>query len=253
MNSNIIFSIFIVFAWNVLSNAYLTYPQKYLIQRIIQNPETPAEIINKTKGIIALNYIPWTFSQYNQFVNKNRSFLHKKHIPLNDLRQYAVLGMIKALNRYNGSVDFPIYAEKYVLGSLHRGVTDLIPMRPISHTLRMNRKEAPPITFAHENTWMFDKLYKPKEKDSNKILRMEEKYISQKDEIERINNIVKQQSPYEQRMFYYRYSEDTLKEIRTIGMVSKLMCCSDETYRKKMNEIMRKIREKIEVSKYHEM
>ena len=242
-----------ILSFTILSNAYLTYPQKILIQKIIQNPETPYEIKNKTKGIIALNYIPWAFSQYNQFVNKNRSFLHKKHIRLNDLRQYAVLGMIKALNRYNGSVDFPLYAEKYVLGTLHQGVTDLIPMRPISHALRMKHKEAPPITFVHENTWMFDKLYKPKDNDSDKITQMEDKYISHKEEIERINKIVKEQTPYEQRMFYYRYSEDTLKEIRTIGTVSKLMCCSDETYRKKMNEIMRKIREKIEESKYDNM
>lgn len=240
-------------SFNILSKSYLTHPQKILIQRIIQNPATPDEIKNKTKGIIAMNYIPWAFSQYNRFVVKNRSFLHKKHVPLNDLRQYAILGIIKALNRYNGSVDFTVYAEKYVLGSLQRGVTELIPLKPISHALRMNRKKVPSITFAHENTWMFDKLYKQKDKNSDKITWTEDKYISHKEEIERINNIVKQQSPYEQRLFYYRYSEDTLKEIRTIGTVCELISCSDETYRKKMNELMRKIREKIDGSEYDEI
>ena len=237
----------VLFAYCILSiNGFLTNPQKIYIKNIIQNPAASQEIKNKTKEVIALNYIPWAFSQYKQFLVKNRSYLYKKHIPLNDLRQYAILGMLKALERYNGSVDFTVYAEKFVLGTLHQGVTDLIPLKPISHTMRMNKKEVPTITFAHEHNWMFDKLRKSKDITGfQQILRTEDKYISKKDEIEKINKIVKEETPYKQRMFYYRYCEDTLKEIRTVGMVSKLMSCSTETYRKKMNEILKKIREKI--------
>jgi RNA polymerase sigma factor (sigma-70 family) len=217
-----------------------------MIQHIIQNKDISPEIKNKTKEIIATHYTPWALSQYNKFVNRNRSYLYKKHIPLNDLRQYAIVGMAKALAKYNGSVDFTLYAEKYVLGTLHQGVTDLIPLRPISHSLRMNGKDAPSITFAHENTWMFDKLYKSNSRDNtNIILRSEEKYISRKNEIERINAIVKQFTPYEQQLFYYRYSKDTLHEIRTVANVAELMCCSTETYRKKMNKIIDKIRDEI--------
>jgi RNA polymerase sigma factor (sigma-70 family) len=217
-----------------------------MIQNIIQNKDISPEIKNKTKEIIATHYTPWALSQYNKFVNRNRSYLYKKHIPLNDLRQYAIVGILKALEKYNGSVDFTIYAEKYVLGTLHQGVTDLIPLRPISHSLRMNGKDAPSITFAHENTWMFDKLYKSKSRyDTNIILRSEEKYISRKNEIERINAIVKQFTPYEQQLFYYRYSKDTLHEIRTVTNVAELMCCSTETYRKKMNKIIEKIRDEL--------
>jgi len=226
-----------------LIKSYLSYSQKRIIQNIIQNKDISPEIKNKTKEIIAINYIPWALSQYNKFVNKNRSYLYKKHIPLNDLRQYAIIGILKAVKKYNGSVDFTVYAEKYVLGTLHQGVTDLLPLRPISHSLRMNGKYVPSISFAHENTWMFDKLYKSKSCDTTDIImKSEDKYISCKIEIERINNIVKQLSPYDQQMFYYRYSKDTLHEIRTVSTVSELMCCSTETYRKKMNKIIEKIR-----------
>jgi RNA polymerase sigma factor (sigma-70 family) len=227
----------------ILSKAFLSYSQKKLIQNIIQDKDVPIEIKNKTKEIIAINYIPWALSQYNKFVNKNRSFLYKKHIPLNDLRQYSIIGILKALEKYNCSVDFTVYAEKYVLGTLHQGVTDLIPLRPISHSLRMNGKYIPTITFAHENTWMFDKLYTPKNHDTTDIiLKSEDKHISRKIEIEKINNIVKQFTTYEQKMFYYRHSKDTLHEIRTVAHVAELMCCSNETYRKKMNKIIEKIR-----------
>lgn len=239
------FTIVIFLYYIILSNAFLTHSQKKIIKNIIQNNNVPIEIKNKTKEIIAISYTPWALSQYKIFVKKNRSYLHKKHIPLNDLKQYAIMGMIKALERYNSSVDFTVYAEKYVVGTLHKGVTELIPLRPISHSMRMNGKKTPSITFTHENTWMFDKLYKSQNDDSDKILKTEDKYISCKNEIERINNIVKQLTPYEQRIFYYRYSKDTLKEIRTIATVSDLMCFSTETYRKKMNIIMQKISNEI--------
>jgi RNA polymerase sigma factor (sigma-70 family) len=230
----------------ILSKAFLSYSQKRMITNIIQNEDVPIEIKNKTKEIIAINYIPWALSQYNKFVNKNRSYLHKKHIPLNDLRQYAIIGILKAVEKYNCSVDFTVYAEKYVLGTLHQGVTDLLPLRPISHSLRMNGKDVPTISFAHENTWMFDKLYKSKSRDTTDIImKSEDKYISRKIEIERINNIVKQLTPYENKLFYYRYSKDTLREIRTVANVAELMCCSTETYRKKMNKIIEKIRNEI--------
>jgi hypothetical protein len=61
----------------------------------------------------------------------------------------------------------------------------------------------------------------------------------------RINNIVKQLTPYENKLFYYRYSKDTLREIRTVVAVAELMCCSTETYRKKMNKIIEIIRHEI--------
>ncbi len=240
------FIITLFLCYVVQIKGFLSYSQKRMIQHIIQNKDISPEIKNKTKEIIATHYTPWALSQYNKFVNRNRSYLYKKHIPLNDLRQYAIVGMAKALAKYNGSVDFTLYAEKYVLGTLHQGVTDLIPLRPISHSLRMNGKDAPSITFAHENTWMFDKLYKSNSRDNtNIILRSEEKYISRKNEIERINAIVKQFTPYEQQLFYYRYSKDTLHEIRTVANVAELMCCSTETYRKKMNKIIDKIRDEI--------
>ena len=227
------------------SNAFLTNSQKKLIQNIIQNKDAPPEIKTKTKEIIATSYIPWALRQYKIFVKKNRSYLSKNHIPLNDLRQYAIMGMIKAVKNYNASVDFTLYAEKYVCGTLHQGVTDLIPLRPISHALRMQRKKVPSIIFTHENTWMFDKLHKSKYEEWDTILHCENKYITRKNAIDQINNVVSQFTPYEQRMFYYRYSKSTLKEIRSISNVSELMCCSSETYRKKMNEIFRKIREEI--------
>ena len=244
-----LFTVTLMLCFSSLIKGFLTYSQKRIIQNIIQNKDISPEMKNKTKEIIASHYTPWALSQYNQFVNKNRSYLYKKRIPLNDLRQYAIIGMAKALAKYNGSVDFTLYAEKYVLGTLHQGVTDLIPLRPISHSLRMNGKEVPIINFAHENTWMFDKLYTAKNRDSTDstdiILRSEDKYISRKNEIERINAIVKQLSPYEQQMFYYRYSKDTLHEIRKVANVAELMCCSNETYRKKMNKIIEKIRDGI--------
>lgn len=242
-----LFNIILFITYSILSAAFLTPSQKKLVQNIIQNKDVSPEIKNKTKEIIAIHYTPWALSQYNIFVYKNRNYLHKHHVHLSDLRQYAMLGMIKALKNYNASVDFTIYAQKYVLGTLHQGVTDLIPSRPIMHKSRLHGNKVPITTFTHENTWMFDKLDKRngRECGPDKILHGKHEYIHYKHAIDKINNIVGGFTHYEQRMFYSRYSRSTLKEINTIDKVANLMCCSNETYRKKMNKIIEKIRQEL--------
>ena len=70
-------------------------------------------------------------------------------------------------------------------------------------------------------------------------------YISRKQEISKIKQIVAREPPHIKRMFYYRYSKYTLEEIRTIDSVSTLMDFSSETYRKHMNKLLNKIRTEI--------
>jgi hypothetical protein len=251
-----------------ITHAYLTGQQKQYIKNIIQNPHVPTEIKNKTKQIIAVHYVPWVLSEYNTFIGKHHKYLYKNQILLNDLRQYAFLGMIKALVNYDSSVDFTIYAKTFVLGSLHQGVTKLLPLHPISHRNRLKGAKLPPITFTNENIWMFDKI-KPLKKTTNDknhkgngydggngydegeddILlscnNIIQPYISRKQEIDKIKKIVAREPPHIIRMFYYRYSKYTLEEIRTIETVSSLMDYSSETYRKHMNKLMKKIKAEI--------
>ena len=254
----------------IILNAYLTLHQKQFIKNIIQSPNVPAEIKNKTKKIIAVHYLPWTLAEYNKFVSKHYKYLYKNQILLNDLRQYAILGMTKALVNYNSSVDFTLYAKKYVLGSLHHGVTKLLPLHPVSHKNRLKGMKLPPITFTNENTWMFDKIkpYNGKnftplknsiqttDEFSNKLPVTDDDiilvrndntnpYISRKKEIDKIKYIVAQEPPHIRRMFYYRYSKYTLEEIRTIDTVSELMGFTSETYRKTMNKLMKKLKNEI--------
>lgn len=231
-----------------MTACYLTVPQKQLIKKIIQNPHVSEEIKNKTKQIIATHYIPWTLAQYNVFVSKHHKYLYKNQILKNDLRQYAILGMTKALVNYNSSVDFTLYAKKYVLGSLHKGVTLLLPLHPVSHKTRLKGIKLPPITFTNENTWMFDKLNPSVHTNDDIILASNcntQPYLSRKKEIDKIKTVVAEEPPHIKRMFYYRYSKYTLEEIRTIDSVSELMGFTSETYRKRMNKLIKKIKNEI--------
>jgi ferritin-like protein len=246
-----IYTIFFLY-YIVIAHAYLTGQQKQYIKNIIQNPHVPTEIKNKTKQIIAVHYVPWVLAEYNTFIGKHHKYLYKNQVLLNDLRQYAFLGMIKALVNYDSSVDFTIYAKTFVLGSLHQGVTKLLPLHPISHSNRLKGAKLPPITFTNENIWMFDKLGKHPlanpENDEDVILSLNsniQPYISRKQEIDKIKKIVAREPPHIIRMFYYRYSKYTLEEIRTIETVSSLMDYSSETYRKHMNKLMKKIKAEI--------
>jgi hypothetical protein len=113
----------------------------------------------------------------------------------------------------------------------------------------------PPITFTNENVWMFDKLGKQSlanyEDDEDVILSLNSNvhpYISRKQEIAKIKQIVAREPPHIKRMFYYRYSKYTLEEIRTIDYVSTLMDYSSETYRKHMNKLLKKIKAELSSS-----
>ena len=253
------FLIYWFFFFSILHgmHAYLTSTQKQYIKNIIQNPRVPPEIKNKTKQIIAIHYTPWALAQYNTFIGKHYKYLYKNQVVLNDLRQYALLGMVKALVHYDSSVDFTSYAQKYVLGSLHQGVSLLLPLHPVSHRNRLKGAKLPPITFTNENVWMFDKLGKQSlanyhdEDPEDVILSLNSNvhpYISRKQEIAKIKQIVALEPPHIKRMFYYRYSKYTLEEIRTIDYVSKLMDYSSETYRKHMNKLLKKIKAELSSS-----
>ena len=59
------------------------------------------------------------------------------------------------------------------------------------------------------------------------------------EERRKIHSLIEKLSPKEKRMFYYRYDNETLDVIRTIGHVCELCGIHYETYRPKMRKIIK--------------
>lgn len=217
-----------------ISAAYLNIEQMTFVKSIIRNPDVPTDVITKTRECLAYNFIPFTLNEFRAFTTRNRRYM--KNIHYNDLRQYAIMGLCDASKKYNGTGSFFSYSKKYILGSLHTGLTILEPLKPQTTYGRLNGIKKPTIIFSN-NEWLHS---------LNKDF-IEEKQLFSIEKMEQIKNIVDRLTPFEKRLFYYRYCENTLKEIRSISHVSALMVITESCYRKRMFTIMEKIREGLEV------
>jgi RNA polymerase sigma factor (sigma-70 family) len=221
---------------------FLSNAQNKMISNILKHPDTDEITKIKTKIILAKHYLPWVIKKCKTYKKDKRNIL-KRITCQDDLLLYAYAGYLHAINNYNGKTAFVKYAENYVVGSLHRGINNLIPLKPISYTqYRKERsknpfyKIRPPKMVAYEDYWVFDKLY---EKQINKLNYDNEnikKLINVRTTINELSNEY-------QRLFYYRYDINTLKKYKSIKEICDLMSFSHETYYKKMRIILQKIKE----------
>ena len=213
------------------SSAYLQNSQMSSIRGILINPVSSPEIKHKTRECLAYNFIPFALAELKLFTRRNTKYM--KNIKYNDLRQYAIMGLCDAAKSYNGSYGFCNYARKYIIGSLHEGLTVLEPLKPQSKLQRLNGIHKPIITWGNTNEeWVYSL-----END-----HVKEHYNLQ---IEKIKQAVDQLDAFDKRLFYYKYCSETLKEIRSNRRVSDLTVISVETYRQKMSDIMSKLRDNI--------
>lgn len=153
---------------------------------------------------------------------------------------YAVQGFSKAIEHYNGSSAFHIYAKPYVQGELYRGLTDSTVLKPYRHSQIMSQKNSTTLRIrskntliSYENYWTFDKLLQEKG----------DRIYSDPTRIELIRDSVESMDLEMRRLFYLRYHSFDLSLRYPIANICELLCISSETYRKRMNRIIHQIRD----------
>ena len=206
-------------------SAYLEVHQLKLIRSIMSNPETPPLIRAKTQHILIKNYLPYAMSLSRRFSQNLKS---KKYI-INygkDLRQYAIQGLVHSVRRYNSTdMNLHPYAKKYIMGYLYYGVTELSPLRVLTHHQRYTQKIKLPSPNLSNDIWFYDRHAEPSD---NSILS---------ENITDIYYKLQQLTLEEKLIIIYRYDLITLKKKRTWAEVAKLMSCSRETLRNKVKKI----------------
>jgi len=210
------------------ASAYLQPHQLKLIRSIMSNPQTPPLIRAKTQYILIKNYLPYAMSLSRQFRENLKS---KKYIINHayDLQQYAIQGLVHSVQRYNGSnnVNLHPYAKKYIMGYLYYGVTELSPLRRLTHHQRYTQKIKLPSPSLTNDIWFYDKF------STNSY-----DYPLLSDKVIDIYNKFQQLTPEQKLIITYRYDLITFEKQRTWQQVADLMSCSTETLRKKMRQIM---------------
>jgi DNA-directed RNA polymerase specialized sigma subunit len=191
----------------------------------MSNPETPPLIRAKTQYILIKNYLPYTISLSRRF---SQNLKTKKYI-INygkDLRQYAIQGLVHSVRRYNSTdMNLHPYAKKYIMGYLYYGVTELSPLKVLSHYQRYTQKIKLPSPNLSNDIWFYDRYSEPSD---NSILseNITDTYYK-----------LQQLTLEEKLIIIYRYDLITLKKKRTWAEVAKLMSCSIETLRNKVKHI----------------
>ena len=240
-----------IFQINV-TRCYLTNIQITYIHNILVNPHTPIHIHNKTREILFNEYYGWLKKQVRKFIQSNH--FSNNHITTDELYQYATKGFLKAINNYHGEGSLVKYAEKFVIGEMHTGLLELIPLKPVNKYQKYIKKEKilKPTILPPENYWIFDKFREYT--DRNKEIFLKNGYLKNgsycfcKENITtyQIKIIVCELLPDQQKLFFTQYDFETLEPKHKINEICELLQISHETYRKKMNIIKKYIRLRLE-------
>jgi len=186
------------------------------------NKQTPPYIKIKTEQILIKNYLYYALSLSYNFQKKLKS---KKYL-INrgqDLHQYAIHGLVKAVRRYNyNTTTLQPYAKKYIMGYLYYGVTELSPLKQLSHYERYTKKIKLPSAQLNSDIWFYDNFMSSPEFGKTQLS---------------VYNKIQELTPIQKQIIFYRYDPLTLEKKRKWSEVAELLGCSTETIRKHMRQI----------------
>ena len=205
----------------------LTKIQQGHIRELLSNPKTPALIRLKTKNIVFEKYHTWAHGECRRLLNK-----HGCHEIPSELYEYASHGLLRAIHRYDWrrNTSFSIYAKKYVMGSIYRGMNVIYRTR--NH-----------VKFVDSTAdWIFDKYGKKYYYQTPTPTALSTKDNEPVD----LQELLKTLTPDERHLFQYVYGHlfDGSAKKRTVKEICDLMAYGNgETYRIQKNRMMDKMRE----------
>ena len=251
MQMNILIIIFLLFvkcslAFKMNTNTvYLSTTQWQSIHSLLKNPELTVEMRNKINTVIYNSYETYALIKAYEF----KTF-HKykcKNIKLDELKLYSKFGLFNAVKKYNGCSYFVNYADKYIMGELYKGLTDLYPLSSIPKSDRRKgiehrgchlMKEHPTTFISYENYWLFDKYNLETIRGTSRHL---DKIIESDNALALLEFINLSLEPFSKQVFFYKYDND-FNVIRTNRQVADLLCCSEETIRTTLIDIKNRLK-----------
>jgi hypothetical protein len=163
------------------------------------------------------------------------------HISTTEMKQYASKGLLLAIKNYNPKYPFSNHMSLYVNSQLYIGLSNLQPLTTIPKNLRLSKK------WKNDNRILYKKLTNTKLVGNDDYLYniIQDKNESKANNLENISNyqmlveiwsIVNSLDIEYQNIMKYKYNFH-LEKLRSNSHVAQLMCCSDETIRKKLLNI----------------
>jgi hypothetical protein len=235
-----------IFAYRVFRDTYLKKEQWNSISHLLQHKGLTHDMRNKINKILYYHYDDWSYLKATDFKYFHR---HKcRHIKMNELYLYANRGLMKGIMNYkpigaeNEQMRFLKYVTFYIKGELYKGLTELMPLSPVSKYIRMHKNDKGShlqAEFLGSNDWVLDNAinnYGRHTEYHNQLLIKNSECSPYKDYWVKINQL----EPFAMRILHYKYNY-RFDTIRSNKQVAELMVCSDETVRKSIHSSFHKI------------
>lgn len=232
--------IYILLFINLVKSLHLNNYQIKLINNLIQNPLLQNREREKVNLILYKAYEKWAIKKAIDFktFHKHKCF----NIKTEELVLSSKVGLFKSIKKYNGKFDLINYSSFYVNSELFKTLTESysLSILPKSYRKKSKANISNEDSIKYKNllntelscqysNWKLNLMFVNNEDVLDKIIKKNE-------EEEKFNKILKNLSPFSKRVLYLKYnSNDNL--ILSNKNVSQLMCCSEETIRKKLEEI----------------
>jgi hypothetical protein len=209
---------------------HLNNYQIQLINNLLQKPQLEPEQREKIHLLLYKAYEKMAIKRAFDF-----KALHKrkcKTMKNEELILSSKIGLFKAIQKYNGKYDFFNYSTIYINSELLKLLTDhyALSSLPKSYRIKGKGKEDEKKDYSHLLHVTFSIQYEQWQVDSI--------FKSNEDIVSKINNKYEKETAYsllvdnDKRFFYLKYYFHEGK-ILSNKHVSTLMCCSEETVRKK--------------------
>jgi RNA polymerase sigma factor (sigma-70 family) len=162
-------------------------------------------------------YIFEAYKEWSKYygVKKYKKRIHAGQIQKGDIEIYALIGLWKAIDHYDPLYPFYTYAKQCIHWSLYKGIRQMAPISKISYHKSMRMPYAP------STTLLFDEY-----KEIAQICDTIESF-------EKDLTLEPSMNASTKRMFQYKYNNQ-MQKIRSNKEVAELMCCSEETVRKRL-------------------
>ena len=235
--------IYILLFINLVKSLHLNNYQINLINNLIQNPMLQSKEREKVNLILYKAYEKWAIKKAIDF--KTLHSYKCRNIKKDELILSSKVGLFKSIKKYNGKFDLINYSSIYVNSELLKTLTETYSLSILPKSYRKKSKANISIedSIKYKNlldidlscqyaNWKLNLMFSNNEDVLGKIIKKNE-------EEENYKNILKSLSPFSKRILYLKYNfEDNL--ILSNKHISNLMCCSEETIRKQIEEIKQK-------------
>ena len=228
------FFLFCLYCTNIESWKLITPNQWTILQKYAQNKEQlQPSMVEKYQLILYSRHVPLAKKTISNFCRFHK--FKTKHVCMDDLEQYAFMGLMHAIKNYNGHYLFHSYAKIYIQGALYNGLTKHFPISKVS--AKQRRKKKPFVKYTYETCGEMDTV------KNSYLGKMD--YIAHESQSEEIHQDltrdlwiqIYQLPPFMRRIVYLKYDYHFTR-IRSNEEIADYMGCSEETVRQQVHKFI---------------